>query len=135
MRPLRDNLCNVLGIDFFLEHASALDSRAPGLHLADTLLQLRNGFIAQSCHFFVVVLAFGPLKRYLGLLQLLLQAAILLDGFAFTLKRQSHGPQLLGEARNLSLDIGTPFAAGGVFLLFQRLKFRLQLADAAIERI
>src|SRR5260221_1975558 len=135
MGPLANDLRNILGIDFFLEHARTPSARQLRLHLMNTLLQLRNGSVAQARHFLIVIRAFGLLQRYLGLLQLLLQAANLLDGFAFALQRQLHGAQLLGEVRKLLLDFGTSFAAGGICLLFQRLQFHLQLADAAIERI
>src|SRR5260221_20349 len=133
MGPLGNDLRNILGIDFFLEHARTPSARQLRLHLMNTLLQLRNGSVAQARHFLIVIRAFGLLQRYLGLLQLLLQAANLLDGFAFALQRQLHGAQLLGEVRKLLLDFGTSLAAGGICLLFQRLQFHLQLADAAIH--
>src|SRR5207237_607837 len=52
--------------------ARTLDAAQLRLHLTDTLLQLRNGVIAQSCHFLVIILAFSFLQRELRLLHLLL---------------------------------------------------------------
>ena len=135
MCPFGDDLRDVLGIDLFFEQARTLDAAQLRLHLTDTLLQLRNGVIAQSCHFLVIILAFSFLQRELRLLQLLLETLNLLDRLAFLLQRQLHGAQLLREIRNLLLDFCSSFPARWIRFLFERLKFHLQLADAAIERI
>ena len=62
MRPLGDNLGNVLGIDLFLQHACFLDAGELRLQLVDPFLQFRNGSVAQLCHFFVVILALSPFQ-------------------------------------------------------------------------
>ena len=87
MRPFRDDFRNIFSIDLFLEHTGTLDVCELGLQLMDTFLQLRNGSIAQPRHFFVVILAFSPLQFHLCLLQFLVQAANILDGFAFAFQR------------------------------------------------
>ncbi len=49
MGPLRDNLRNILGIDLFFEHTRTFDARQLRFHILDTVLQVGNGAITQSC--------------------------------------------------------------------------------------
>src|SRR5260221_3496319 len=135
MRPLGDDLRDVLGIDLFFEQTRTLHAAQLQLHFMDPFLQLGNGVIAQPCHFLVVILAFSFLQCDLRLLQLFLEPLNLLDRLAFLLKRQLQGAQLLREIRNLLLDSCSSFPARRIRLLFERLEFHLQLPDAPVQGI
>src|SRR5260370_493005 len=86
VRPLRDDLGNVLHVYLFFEHARPLEAGQLRLHLLDTSLQVLDGTMAQSRHSLVVILAFGVLHVNLCLLKLLLQLPDLLHRLAFALQ-------------------------------------------------
>ena len=71
MRPLRDDLSNILSVDLFFEHARSLNADELRLHVLNALFQFRNGGMAQFCHFAIVIFALGFLKINLRLLKFL----------------------------------------------------------------
>ena len=137
VRPLADDLGDVLLVDLFLEHALALlgGVREPFFIGANLPLELGQPAVLQLGGLAVVAGALRALDLEPELLQLFLELALALDRLLFLLPAR-HQPRVLAlEIGELLLELLEALFRRLVFLLPERLAFDLELHDASVDFI
>ena len=136
-RPARDDLGDVLLVDFLLEESPAAPGRGRslGLGLLQLALQRRERAVLQLGGAVQVVDPHDLVDLEPDFLDALPELARPLDRRLLALPLLPQGLGLLLQARELPLELHQPVAGGGVGLLLQRLALDLELQDAARDLV
>ena len=136
VRPLADDVRDILLVDFFLQHALALLQLGQlQLLVLDLFLELRHAAVLQLRGLRVVAGALRPLNLDAQRFLILFQLARSLNRVFLLLPVRRELRALFLRIRELLLQLCQPLARCGVFFFSQRLAFDLELHDAALELV